>query len=97
MSGSGMEELKASLRKAGSPMATWPHGPMFSRLSHTSKEKDWRLYAAVSWFPKSSVSSISSSASSQSPAMSILTFLLGGSLSWRRAAPMCPPFNIKLL
>ena len=39
MSGSGIEELNASERKAGSPMATWPHGPMFRRLSHTCKKK----------------------------------------------------------
>ena len=39
MSGSGAEEeLNSSDRKAGSPVATCPHGPMFSRLSVTCRQ-----------------------------------------------------------
>ncbi len=33
-----VEEESSSERKAGSPMAACPHGPMLSRLSHTSNE-----------------------------------------------------------
>ncbi len=37
MSRSGGEAENSSERKAGSPIATWPQGPMLSRESQTSK------------------------------------------------------------
>ena len=37
MSGSGEEAANSSERKAGSPIATWPQGPMLSRESQTWK------------------------------------------------------------